>query len=206
MFAELYNQKNEKVGKVEIPEFVFGIDWNSDLVHRALIVLMANKRRNIAHTKDRGEVSGGGRKPWRQKGTGRARHGSIRSPIWRGGGTTFGPRKEIKYEGKVNKKEKKKAFFSVLSKKFSDKEIKFIDDIKVEKTKTKESCSMVNNFLSSPARALFILSGEKREFKKSVKNLKNITALETKKIGLYDVILNKFIFIEKEAIKDLAKK
>ena len=97
MEAILYNNKGEKAGKVEVPESIFGLQWNADLVHQVIVGMQANARQPVAHTKTRGEVRGGGKKPWQQKGTGRARHGSSRSPIWKGGGVTHGPRKDKIY-------------------------------------------------------------------------------------------------------------
>jgi len=137
MEAKVYNQKGEETGKVKLPNEIFGLKWNGDLVHQVTTGMQANQRINIAHTKDRSEVSGGGKKPYRQKGTGRARHGSIRSPIWKGGGVTHGPLKDKKYREKINKKMKIKALYTILSEKLKDKEILFIDDIKLKEVKTK---------------------------------------------------------------------
>src|SRR3989344_5026421 len=102
METKLYNQKGDESGKIEIPESIFGLPWNADLVHQVVVSMMSSMRHPIAHTKTRGEVSGGGKKPWQQKGTGRARHGSTRSPIWVGGGVAHGPRNDKNFDRKVN--------------------------------------------------------------------------------------------------------
>src|SRR5581483_12233223 len=124
MKTDLYNLRNEKVGTAELPDAVFGARWNAAVVKQVLDAQLANRRRPWAHTKDRSDVQGGGKKPWRQKGTGRARHGSIRSPLWVGGGVSHGPRNERDYSQKVNKKMKRAALFVALSRKMKDDEIK----------------------------------------------------------------------------------
>jgi len=145
MKETIYNQKGEEISKTDLPEEIFGLELNSDLVHQAVVAQAANARKVIAHTKDRSEVRGGGRKPWRQKGTGRARHGSSRSPIWRGGGITFGPTKERNFSKKINKKMKRKALFMSLSSKLRDKELILIDSFKLNEVKTKEMSQVLNN-------------------------------------------------------------
>ena len=146
MESIIYNQKAEETGKISLPENIFGVSWNSDLVHQVVTSQMSNKRVGTAHTKDRSEVRGGGRKPWKQKGTGQARHGSSRSPIWVGGGVTHGPRNEKNYNRKVNKKMAVKALFTVLSKKLKDGEVYFIDAINLPAIKTKSAMAILNSF------------------------------------------------------------
>src|SRR6185369_9697615 len=109
MDSKVYNQEGKEVGSVKLPEGLFSTAWNADMVHQVVTSMLSSRRNNVAHAKNRGEVSGGGKKPWQQKGTGRARHGSIRSPIWVGGGTTHGPRNDKNYGRKVNKVEATKA-------------------------------------------------------------------------------------------------
>src|SRR5437868_4100503 len=139
MKADVYNLNNEVVGTVELPENIFGARWNSVLVKQVLEAQLANRRIPWAHTKSRGEVRGGGKKPWRQKGTGRARHGSTRSPLWVGGGVTHGPRNDKNFERKVNAKMKAKALYTILSRKLKDGEVVFIDSLSLSQPKAKEA-------------------------------------------------------------------
>lgn len=142
--ASVYTQKGTSAGTITLPGAVFGLPWNGDLVHQVVTGIQANKRAGTAHTKDRGEVSGGGKKPWKQKGTGRARHGSTRSPIWVGGGTTFGPRNDKDYSQKINKKMRVKALFTVLSKRLTDNQILFVDSLGLSDIKTKDAAGVLS--------------------------------------------------------------
>lgn len=145
--AKLYNLEGKETGEIKLPEGVFGVEMVNDLVHQVVVAQAANSRKVIADTKDRGEVRGGGKKPWKQKGTGRARAGSIRSPIWKGGGVTFGPTTERNYSKKINKKMKQKALFMILSAKLKDNEIIFVDEMKLKEAKTKEMKKALGNLL-----------------------------------------------------------
>lgn len=142
--TSVIDTKGKESGKIKLPEDVFGLPWNADLVHQVVTSMMSNARQPIAHAKMRGEVSGGGKKPWRQKGTGRARHGSSRSPIWVGGGTTHGPRNDKNYDRKVNKKMKTKALYTILSKKFKDGEVVFVESLSIDTPKTAKAMEFVN--------------------------------------------------------------
>ncbi|MCC2631048.1 MAG: ribosomal protein large subunit ribosomal protein, partial [Candidatus Paceibacter sp.] len=139
MEAKIYNQTGKEAGKVTLPEAVFGASWNADLVHQVAVSMMSNAREPIAHTKTRGEVRGGGKKPWQQKGLGRARHGSSRSPIWVGGGVAHGPRNDKNYSKKINRKMKTAALYTLLSKKFKDGEIIFVDALSFDAPKAKDA-------------------------------------------------------------------
>jgi len=139
MEVKIYNQNAKETGKLSLSENIFNLPWNADLMHQVIVSMQANKRTPVAHTKFRGEVSGTGKKPWPQKGTGQARHGSKRSPLWVGGGVAHGPRKEKDYSKKINKKVKKKALFMALSQKLRDHEILFLDKIILSQPKTKEA-------------------------------------------------------------------
>lgn len=143
--APVYTDKGVVAGNIKLPEAVFGLKWNNDLVHQVITSMLANKRAGTAHTKDRGEVRGGGKKPWKQKGTGRARHGSSRSPIWVGGGTTHGPRSEKDYSKKINKKMRAKALYTVLSQKYSDGNILLIEALTLSAPKTKDAAVVLSN-------------------------------------------------------------
>ncbi len=150
MEATIYNQKGKSSGKISLPENVFGLSWNGDLVHQVLTALSANRRPTVADTKGRSEVRGGGKKPWQQKGTGRARHGSSRSPIWKGGGVTHGPLSEKDYSQKINKKMANKALGVLLSKKMKDNEVMFVDAIDLKNISTKDAFAVVQSLSSVP--------------------------------------------------------
>ena len=145
MEAKVYNQKGKEISGVTLPEDVFGISWNADLVHQVATSIMSNKRANTADARMRGEVSGGGKKPWKQKGTGRARHGSTRSPIWKGGGVTHGPNNDKNYNLKVNKKMMIKALYTLLSEKMRKGQVLFVDTLSFSKIKTKDASEILKN-------------------------------------------------------------
>ena len=161
MNYKVHNQIGEVVKEVKLNPTVFEVKINEPLIHQVAVAQLANARVAIAHTKNKGEVRGGGKKPWRQKGTGRARHGSIRSPLWKGGGVTFGLRNTRNFSQKINKKMKKAALFSCLSDKAKQKTLMLLDKLELTETKTKE-------------------------FAKIILNLKNILNLKEKKTGTVD--------------------
>ena len=207
MKTTVYNQNGEEKEEIDLIKDVFGLEINLDLVHQALVTQLANSRQSIAQTKDRSEVSGGGRKPWRQKGTGRARHGSNRSPIWIGGGVTFGPRNEKDYSKKINKKAKRKALLMVLSSKWRDKELIVVDDLKLKKYKTKEGIKILNNFekiINQKSVLLATLDSEK-EIKRVFKNIPKIKTIAARNINIKDLLNSKYLFVSKDGLSEIEK-
>ncbi|MEN9604850.1 MAG: hypothetical protein RJB39_535 [Candidatus Parcubacteria bacterium] len=147
--VKVYSKEGKEVSTIALPENFFGLSWNGDLVHQVITSLQTSARHPYAHAKTRGEISGGGKKPWRQKGTGRARHGSTRSPIWVGGGVAHGPRNDKNFDRKVNKKAKDKAIATIFSKKVADGEVIFLDTLEMATPKT----TVVKTLLAKLAKA-----------------------------------------------------
>ncbi|MDO8523301.1 MAG: 50S ribosomal protein L4 [bacterium] len=213
MQLETYNLKGEKVGPVELPERIFGVKWNAALVKQVYDGEMANKRRPWAHTKTRGEVAGGGKKPWRQKGTGRARHGSIRSPLWVGGGVSHGPRNERDYSVKINKKMKRGALFSLLSRKLKDKELVLVDNFGLSRPKTKEVFSVFKNLRDKAkvyrlgekgGKALLAIPREEKVLRAS-RNLQNVSYVEPRNLNVAGILHNKYLLLDKSSVEELNK-
>ena len=206
MEANIYTQTGKTAGTITLPPSVFGLKWNADLVHQVVVSMESSARTSVAHAKNRGEVSGGGKKPWKQKGTGRARHGSTRSPIWVGGGTTHGPRNDKDYTRKVNKKMKAKALYTILSAKFKKGQILFIDSLNFVAPKTKEakvtlaSLSKIAGFtdiLSKKKNSAWIaLSKDSVTTKKSFGNFNNVEVDEVRNINPVDLMKYKYLVIE----------
>ena len=204
----LYNQKAEHIGKVDLPDRIFNLVMNNDLVHQIVTSLRSNKRQVIAHAKGRGEVRGGGKKPWRQKGTGRARHASIRSPIWKGGGATFGPTKERNFKKKINKKMARRALFMVLSSKAKDKQLFVLDNIILENPKTKELAIILKNLstlIGKNPKALLVLPVMEDKIKRSSKNLPNFSAVEARNLNPLEVLSYKYLVLVKDSVDALNK-
>jgi len=177
--VDLYNVKGEKIGVLELSDYVFNIDPNYDVMWRYVDMQLSNRRAGTASTKTRGEVSGGGRKPWPQKHTGRARHGSIRSPIWRHGGVAHGP-KPRDWSKKLNKKMKRLALRSTLSVKYRENKLIVLDDLKMERPKTKELKEILKNLNLSDQKVLIVLPWKREEYmnvKLSGKNLPNVKVI-----------------------------
>lgn len=202
MQIDVYNRKSEKVGSMELPSDLFGAKWNPDLVHQAELTEMANKRTHLAHTKDRSEVRGGGKKPWKQKHTGRARHGSSRSPIWIGGGATFGPRNDKDFSKKINKKMKRAAIASLLSKKTKGDFLRVIDVLDVEAPKTKHVAALFADFFKSKPSVTLIPSLENKGIRLAARNIPQVKILSPKSINIYDCLTQKYLLFEKKGLEE----
>ncbi len=204
--VNVYNTEGKKVGVVKLLSKIFDVKMNTDLVHQAVVAQLANKRQVIAHAKGRSEVRGGGRKPWRQKGTGRARHGSIRSPIWRGGGVTFGPTKERVFKKKINKKMKQKALFMVLTSKVKDKELILLDKLELQEPKTRLMARILENILGKKKKsALVVISTKDENIVRANKNVPYTKTLRADSLNVLDLLSFKYLLMPKEAVKVIEK-
>lgn len=218
MNAKIYTRDGAENGEVTLPEAVFGVAWNADLVHEVVVGMQANARAGSAHTKDRSEVRGGGRKPWKQKGTGRARHGSRRSPIWAGGGVTFGPRSDKDFSVKINKKVKAKALASVLSKKLADNEVFFVDSLSMDEPKTKDAKAVIaalakgtgNESLVTKRKnaTIVVLADRNPATEKSFRNFGNIEVIMAKDINPVELLTYKNVVVAdaKSSVEVLEKR
>lgn len=206
MESPIYNIQGKKTGTVQLPEAVFGLRWNPSLMHQVVTSMQANARTPVAHTKGRAEVRGGGKKPWQQKGTGRARHASIRSPIWRGGGVTHGPRNEKSYARAIPRGMRAKALFVALSKKFADGEILFVDSFGLEAPKTAAAVkaltglSKVSGFgklaVKRKNAALIALADRSEAAQRSFRNIGNISCVDVRSINPASVLGAAYLIIE----------
>ncbi len=209
MKTDLYNFKNEVVGQAELPDAVFNVSWKPALVQQVLTAQLANRRSPWSHAKDRSEVRGGGRKPWRQKGTGRARHGSTRSPLWRGGGKAHGPQNERDYTQKVNVKMKRTALLSVFSKKLKDAEVKVFDSLAIDAPKTRAIAPAVRMLVAATKKTkkfdtLFIPESSNKNLFRAARNLPKVKVVSPESLNVYDVLNYKHVFIDQKAVATIA--
>lgn len=216
MKATIYNAQGKEAGSVELPEAVFGAKRNSALVHQVVTAMMANARATIAHTKGRADVRGGGKKPWAQKGTGRARHGSIRSPIWRGGGIAHGPLKEKDYSQKINKKMRTNALKTVLSDKVRESRLMLLDTVSFDAPKTKDARALITALgtvkgfgeVGTRRKNAVLLAIPKKSdaVLKSFRNMHNVLVEEVRNIHPVDILKYRYLIIAspEESIKTLS--
>lgn len=203
MKITVYNQTGKEVGEMNLPKEIFEVPMNADLVHQVVISQQANMRQVSAHTKNRAEVRGGGRKPWRQKGTGRARHGSIRSPIWVGGGVSGGPRNDKNYTREIPKKMRKKALMMVLSEKAKNNLMVVLDILNVEKPKTKSMADLIKKLPANKGSRLVLYSAGNKNVFLAARNIAKTVVLETRNMNIVDLLNNKYIVITKEGVKEI---
>jgi len=203
MKVATYDQEGKEVGQTLLPKEIFGLEVNQNLIHQVVVSQAANRRQVSAHTKGRGQVSGGGKKPWRQKGTGRARHGSTRSPIWRHGGIALGPTKDRNFKQKINRKMKKSAMLMVLSAKAQKNFLVVLETLKFEKGKTKAMAQLLQKLPCKNESTLVILPGMEKNVILATRNLENAKPTQVKELNALDLLSFKYLIMPKESIKIL---
>lgn len=205
----VYNQNGEKVGDTMLSPEVFEVAAPVDLIHQLVVAELANSRNSVAHTKTRGEVRGGGKKPWKQKGTGNARAGSIRSPLWKGGGVTFGPRSNRNYAKKVNRQMFRRGLFSVLSEKLASNKLFVIDKIALDKIKTKDLAGTLKQLneklhFTKPSTTIVVAQADKT-VERSARNLRNLQILKVSDITPYKLLLQENTLLTRDAVSLIEK-
>ena len=196
--VSVYNMEGKEVGTIELSDAIFGVEVNEHLVHLAVVQKLANKRQGTQKAKTRSEVSGGGRKPWRQKGTGHARQGSTRSPQWTGGGVVFAPAPRD-YSFKMNRKEKQAALKSALTDKVLNNSLIVVDELKMDETKTKKLAEVMVN-LKATRKALVVMNDKDENVVLSARNLPEVKTALTNTINVYDVMNAKTLVLTKDAV------
>lgn len=199
---EVKNSEGKGVGMMVLSDRLFVTDINKPLVHEVLVMQMASMRQGTASTKTKGLVSGGGKKPWKQKGTGRARAGSTRSPLWKGGGTTFGPLPRD-YSYNIPKKKHRAAMSSALTAKLNDGEFVVVDDISLAEAKTKLLCQRLEK-LGLKEKTLIILDGVDEKIERAAGNIQNVKVIQIDRLNLYDILYHKYLLINKKDVEKLA--
>ena len=203
MKVATYDQEGKEVGQTLLPKEIFGLEINQELIHQVAVSQASNRRQVSAHTKGRGQVSGGGKKPWRQKGTGRARHGSTRSPIWRHGGIALGPTKERNFKKKINRKMKKMAMWMVLSAKAQKNFLVVLETLKLEKIKTKTIAQLLQKLPCKNESTLIVLPSMDKNVILASRNLKKAKPSQVKDLNALDLLSFKYLVMPKESIKVL---
>lgn len=203
MLFKVYNQEGKEVEKMRLPSAIFGLKFSSDLVHQVAVSQASNQRKNIAHTKGRGEVRGGGKKPWKQKGTGRARVGSIRSPIWKGGGVIFGPTKERNFKKIIPKKMRRKALFQTLSLKAKENSLIILDKIELEKSKTKLMNQVLEKFPFENKSVLIVLAENDKKLILASRNIPKTETIQARDLNVLSLLSFKHVLMLKPSVKKI---
>lgn len=205
MKVAVYNLSGKKTGEIEMPSSVFGLEPNDELLHQAYVAGFANKRNVLAHTKDRGERAGTGKKPWRQKGTGNARAGSVRSPLWRKGGITFGPTNERNFKKDITKKMKQKAICVALSEKIRSNKMVVVEEIKLEENKTKRFNEALKK-LNIKGTLLVAFDENEAQFNRSSRNIEAVDGVRTSSLSVFDILNHQSLLMSKDSVDYLANK
>ncbi|MFA5188596.1 MAG: 50S ribosomal protein L4 [Patescibacteria group bacterium] len=201
--AKVYNLEGKEIEEIKLDPEVFGVKINPALVHQVVEAQQANARFKLAHTKTKGEVRGGGKKPWRQKGTGRARAGSTRSPLWIGGGVTFGPRKERNFDKKINKKMKQKALFMSLTDKVKSEALIILDKLEFTKIKTKDLVKILSKLPVKAGKTLIVLDQKNDNIVKSARNIKTLKTILADSLNVLDILKYNYLLVDKNGIKNI---
>lgn len=200
--VKVYNLEGKELKEENLNPEIFDVEISGPVVHQAIVAGLSNRRVAIADTKDRSEVRGGGRKPWRQKGTGRARHGSIRSPLWIGGGVTFGPTKERNFSQKINKKSKRKALFMSLSDKVATGNLILVDELKLDEIKTKRMAEILSK-LPTGRKVLVVIPESDEKLIKSIKNLSGVVVTRADNLNIYNIVDSDSLLMPIASIKKI---
>lgn len=198
----VYNLAGQVTGEIELNDQVFGVEFNEAVVHQAIVMQLANQRQGTSATKTRGMVRGGGRKPWKQKGTGRARCGSTRSPIWVGGGTTFGPQPRS-YAKKMPRKARRLALCCALSAKVASGEMVVVEGLTFDAPKTKNVVAMLGAFDAADKKALIITNGDNVNVELSARNMPKVTAISNMVLNCFDILNSNKVFLDKEIVEQI---
>ncbi|MFA5368500.1 MAG: 50S ribosomal protein L4 [Candidatus Paceibacterota bacterium] len=193
------------ISNADLTQSIFNVPMNTNLVHQIVISQMANRRQSIGNTKNRAQVSGGGIKPWRQKGTGRARHGSIRSPLWTGGGVALGPNSEKIFKKTIPQKMKRKALFMVLSEKAKDGSLIVADDFKIETPKTKSAMDFLNKISAAGESCLVVLEKMDKNVILAMRNIPKTETIQAKDLNCLDILTHKYLIVTKAGIEQIEK-
>ncbi|MDP3244415.1 MAG: 50S ribosomal protein L4 [bacterium] len=204
--ATIYNQEGQAVGEQELNEKIWGVKPEVGLIHEALRVQSGNARQVLAHTKKRGEVRGGGKKPWKQKGTGRARQGSIRSPLWRGGGVIFGPLKNRNFSLKMNKKAHRKAILMCLSDKLAGNHLLVLDKLELKEAKTKALVQVLKQLPLENKKTLIALSSDNKSLNQFGKNISRVQLISAESLNVKDLLASPFLLTTKTGVATIEKK
>ncbi len=205
MKISVYNIAGQEVEKMDLSEAVFGVKKNDVLIHQAMVAIQSNQRQVLAHTKNRGDRAGSGIKPWKQKGTGRARVGSVRNPAWKKGGVAFGPRSDRNFTKKINKKMNAKAILMVLSGKLKDNEIMILDKFDLKDKKTKVMAQTLKN-LKISGKTLMAFSTAEKDLRIASRNIKKVENILISQLNVLEMLKNKFLLMSKDSVKYLEEK